>query len=205
MTSLRLPAASVATAVGSALAGMFAGALTCYLQGVLCADWNTAVNSGAVWTLVAFVLAAGLARTPTLAGVFGLLVLTGEVAGYYLYLADVRHLAAGHTAEVLWTMAALWIGPLTGLGAFCARWGSAAQRMAALAALAGVLAGEGGYLVRVADVPRAGWVELVLSALLATGALAARPAPLRVRGAALGTGVAVAVAVYLAYRLLAFG
>lgn len=189
----------------AAIAGLVAGGLTCLLQEFLPADWNTAVNSGAVWTVVAFVVAAYAARTPPGAALVGLLVLGGEVAGYYLYLADVRHLPGLHSAEILWTVAALWIGPLTGLAAYRARWGDVAQRMTALAAIAGVIAGEGAYLVRVADVVKPGWVEIVIGSVIIAVALAPGRAPIRIRVGALAAGVVVAGAVYIAYRLLAFG
>jgi hypothetical protein len=197
MSSLALPAA--------AFAGLVAGGLTCLLQQYLPGDWNMVANSGAVWTVAAFAAAALLARTRRTASVAGLLVLLGEVAGYYLYLADVRHLPGLHSAELLWTVAALWIGPLTGYAAYHARWGHAAQRMTALSAMAGVIAGEGVYLVRIADVPKAGWVEVVIGTAIAGWALTQRRVPAAARAAALSTGVLVTIAVYEAYRLLAYG
>lgn len=197
MAGLALPAAAVA--------GLIAGGLTCLLQQYVPADWNMVVNSGAVWTVVAFSAAALLARTPRMASLAGLLSLLGEVAGYYLYLADVRHLPGLHSAELLWTVAALWIGPLTGYAAYHARWGQAAQRMTAASALAGVMAGEGVYLVRVADVPKAGWVEIVVGAAIAGWALLRARVPAVARAAALSAGMLVTIAVYGAYRLLAYG
>ena len=189
----------------AAIAGLIAGALTCLLQEFVPADWNTAVNSGAVWTVVAFAVAALVARTRPGAALAGLLVLVGEVAGYYLYLADVRHLPGLHSAEILWTVAALWIGPLTGLTAFRARWGSPAQRMTALAAIAGVIAGEGAYLVRVAGIAKSGWVEIAIGTAITGAALGWGRAPARARAGALAAGIVVAGAVYSAYRLLAYG
>jgi hypothetical protein len=204
MTTLRAPSAPIGIPV-AALGGVLAGALTCLLQGVLPGNWNTAVNSGAVWTVVAFAAAALLAGTERTAMIAGLLVLLGEVAGYYVYLADVRHLPGLHSAEVLWTVAALWLGPLTGFAAYRARWGDTVQRMIALACIAGVIAGEGGYLVRIAGVPASGWVEIGLATAIACAALTVRPTAHRFRVAALLSGLAVAIAVYTAYRLLAIG
>lgn len=204
MTTLRAPSAPIGIPA-AALGGLLAGALTCLLQGVLPGDWNTVVNSGAVWTVVAFGAAALLANTERTAMIAGLLVLVGEVAGYYLYLADVRHLPGLHSAEILWTVAALWIGPLTGFAAYRARWGDTGQRMIALASIAGVIAGEGMYLVRIAGVPGSGWVEVVAGVAIGGAALTLRPVANRVRVGALLSGAAVAVAVYAAYRLLAFG
>ena len=205
MTTLRAPSTAVVALPAAAIAGLLAGGLTCVLQKFLPGDWNIVVNSGAVWTVVAYVVAALVARTQSGAALAGLLVLVGEVAGYYIYLADVRHLAGLHSAEILWTVAALWIGPLTGFAAYRARWGDAAQRMTSLTAIAGVIAGEGAYLVRIADVVRAGWVEIVVALLITATALATVRAPARARFAALAAGVWVSGAVYVAYRLLAFG
>jgi hypothetical protein len=204
MTTLRAPSAPIGIPA-AARGGLLAGALTCLLQGVLPGDWNTVVNSGAVWTVVAFGAAALLASTERTAMIAGLLVLVGEVAGYYLYLADVRHLPGLPSAEILWTVAALWIGPLTGFAAYRARWGDTGQRMTALASIAGVIAGEGMYLVRIAGVPTSGWVEVATGIAIAGAALTSRPAPTRARAGALVSGLAVAIAVYAAYRLLAFG
>ncbi|MDT4913628.1 MAG: hypothetical protein QOC66_2756 [Pseudonocardiales bacterium] len=204
MTAIRASTSSVAALGVAAVAGTAAGALTAHLQGVFPAAWSTIANSGAVWTVVAFALAAALGRTRATAVTAGLLVLLGEVAGYYIYLAA-RGLPATETEQVLWTMAALWIGPLVGIAAFAARWGTAVQRMAALTGLAGVLAGEGGHLIRLAGLPKPGWVEVVLAAVLATEALTSGRVPVRMRAAALGLGAATAAAVYLAYGLPLFG
>jgi hypothetical protein len=205
MTSLRVSHSSFTVPATAACVGLGAGALTAYLQGVLPVDWNTVANSGAVWTAVTYAGTLALARTRGAAALAGLLLMTGEVAGYYLYLADVRHLAAGHAAELLWTLAALWIGPLTGVAAFHARFGDPAQRMAARVALAGVLAGEGLYLVRDAGVPTSGRVEIALAVVLTAATIGTREARMRARFVALAVGAAVASAVFIAYRLLALG
>lgn len=205
MTTLRASSSTALALPAAATAGLVAGGLTCLLQEFLPGDWNTVVNSGAVWTVVAYAVAALVARTQSGAALAGLLVLVGEVAGYYIYLADVRHLPGLHSAEILWTVAALWIGPLAGLAAHRGRWGDAAQRMASFAAIAGVIAGEGAYLVRIAGVVSAGWAEIVVGTVITAMALAWGRAPARARLAALAAGLVVAGAVYTAYRLLAFG
>jgi Family of unknown function (DUF6518) len=204
MTVIQRATSPITTLGTATLVGAAAGALTTYLQGVLPADWSTLANSGALWCLVAVAVAAGLAQRRGEAIAAGLLALLAEVVGYYVFLADVRHIAAASSEVILWTMAALWIGPLTGLAGFAARWGTAEQRTLALAAVAGVLAGEGAYLVRLAGLPRSGWVELVLAAVLTVAALAATPVHSRHRLLALTIGAVVAGAVYVAYgsRLL---
>jgi hypothetical protein len=77
--------------------------------------------------------------------------------------------------------------------------------MTALAAIAGVIGGEGIYLARIADVVTAGWLEVAVAAAVMAGALASGRAPVRARAGALAVGAVVAAAVYVAYRLLAFG
>jgi hypothetical protein len=199
MTTIRAASSSAAALLAAAAAGVAAGGLTAYLQGVLSANWNTVANSGAVWTVMSFVVAGLVGRTRLTAAAAGTLVLVGEVAGYYSYVADVRHLPLLESAELLWLLAALWIGPLAGLAAFAAWWGPACSRARALCALSGVAIGEGSYLARLAGVPRAGWVEVVLGAAGIAGTLLAVPARVRTRLAALGIGGIVAVGVYAAY------
>jgi hypothetical protein len=201
MTAIHVSPRSVTALFTAAVAGIAAGGLTAYLQGVLDEDWNTIANSGAVWTVVAFLAAVALGRTPLTAALSGTLVLVGEVAGYYSYVSDVRHIAALRSAELLWTLAALWIGPLAGYAAFRARWGVASQRATALLGIAGVIAGEGAYLIRVAGVPGSGWVELAIGGAIAAWVLGRTPLAARARLAALGAGALTALAVYIVYRL----
>jgi Family of unknown function (DUF6518) len=204
MTTIRTPTWSApgltAGLVGACGLGLAAGAVTAYLQRVLPPDWDTLANSGAVWTVFAFLATLPLARrpAPAVAGSTGLLV--GEVVGYYVYLARVEHLAATAAEQVLWTLAALWIGPLVGLGAFAVRWGSGEQRSRALLALCGVVGGEGAYLWRIAEVPRAGLAEVVLALL--GGVVVSTTVPVSGRGRLTGaaTGLLIGAAVYLAYR-----
>jgi len=200
MTTIRSTAAwSLGALLAAAGSGVAAGALTAYLQGALSTDWNTIANSGAAWTVVAALVAGALARQRTTAAVVGLLTLVGEVFGYYAYVTHVEHLGVLRTEEALWTVAAVWIGPVAGLAAFAVRWGSARDRIVALLAFCGVLGGEGMYLAHVAGVPRAGIVEVVLATVGAGIALVAVPVtPWWRLGGALA-GIAVAAGVYLAY------
>ena len=205
MTAIRLPAQPVAALLVGAWIGLAAGVATACLQGVFSSDWNTVANSGAVWTAVAFAATLALTRTPAVAAAVGLLALIGEVVGYYVYAVEVLHMPVMRSAVVLWTVAALWIGPLTGFTAFHARWSRGWRQMAALCALAGVIAGEGAYLIRVAGVPRSGWVEVAVAGVLVVAAVAVGRAPARGRLVALSAGMVAAAAVYAAYRLLAIG
>jgi hypothetical protein len=199
-TLLRPPIVSVPAVLGAAVVGFLAGGLTSYLQGVLSADWNTVANSGAIWSLLAAGAAVVLGRQPVTAMLVGLLVLVGEVTGYYAYVTQVRHLPVLRAEEVLWTLAALWIGPVAGFAAHQVRHGRSGRRLSAVLSLLGVLGGEGWYLWHVAGVAGAGRVEVLVAA---AGALAAQllvPVPPRNRAIAVAIGFAVAVLVYLAYR-----
>jgi Family of unknown function (DUF6518) len=200
MTAIRATTWSAAALVTAAVAGVVAGGVTAYLQGVLSENWNTVANSGAMWTVVAFAAALVLGRSQVSAVCTGTLVLVGEVVGYYSYDANLQHIPVLRSEVMLWTFAALWIGPLAGLGAFFTRWGRADRRVTALLAVCGVVAGEGVYLLHIAGVPRSGWVEIVLGLTGATAALIAVPAPPRAKLAALAAALFVAVSVYLAYR-----
>ena len=200
MTTIRSVSSwSPGALLGAAGVGIAAGGLTAYLQGVLSASWNTVANSGAVWTIVAALAAGALGRHRSTAIAAGLLVLVGEVVGYYAYVSNVEHLPVLRAEEALWMVAAVWIGPLAGRAAFAVRWGSAGQRVVALLAFCGVLAGEGAYLWRLADVPRAGTVEVVAAGVGAAAALLLVPAALRWRALAAAGFALVAAGVYLAY------
>ena len=200
MTAIRNTTWSAPALLGAAAVGIAAGAVTAYLQGVLSAQWNTVANSGAVWTLVAALAAGVLGRQRATAIAAGLLVLVGEVAGYYAYVTDVLHLPVLRAEEVLWTVAALWIGPVAGLAAFSARWGAGAARMVALLGFCGIVGGEGAYLWHIADIPGAGQVEVAAAGLGAAAALWRVRARWSARGVAAGVGLFVAAAVYVAYR-----
>jgi hypothetical protein len=204
MTAIRANTSFLAGLALAAVVGTAAGGLTARLQASVPADWSTVADSGAVWTVTAFAVAAVVGRTRATAILAGALALVGEVTGYYVYLLA-RDIPTMQTEQVLWTMAALWIGPVAGLGGFAARWGTAQQRMLALTSLAGVLAGEGLHLIRLAGLPKPGYVELAIAGVLAAEALSSGRMPARARLEALGLGAAIAAAVYLAYGLPLIG
>jgi hypothetical protein len=199
MTAIRTNSWSAPALLTAAAAGVTAGGLTAYLQGILSADWNTVANSGAVWTLVAAAVAGLVGRQRAIAVSVGMLVLVGEVVGYYAYVSDVLHLPVLQAEEALWTVAALWIGPLAGLAAFAIRWGSPQHRVLALLTFCGVVGGEGAYLWRLAEVPAAGIAELAAAGVGAAAVMIAVPAAVGARVLAAVGGIAVAVGVYLAY------
>ncbi|MCW2597097.1 MAG: hypothetical protein JWP39_2985 [Jatrophihabitans sp.] len=200
MTALRPSRIEPTRLFGAALGGLAVGVATSYLQGALPGSWNTVANSGAVWTVVAFGLAALSVRTRWTAIAAGVLALLGEVAGYYALASPARGIATTLSERVLWTMAALVIGPLAGAAGYYWRRGSATERVAAAVGLCGVVLGEGVHeLVRISADPGAGWAELVLGGGFAGVAVLASSVPLRGRVVAVAVGVLTAGAVYLSY------
>jgi hypothetical protein len=198
--SLRSTVTPSLLALGAAAGGLAFGFATSYGQGALDGSWNTLANSGAVWTLVAFLLALVCVRSAATAVTAGLLALVGEVAGYYAIAMPYRGYSVLPREEVLWTMAALVFGPLAGAAAYYWRRGSAGQKLTAQLTVAGIVGGEALYTLRfLQEHSAAGWIELLGSGGLALVALARTEAAIQSRFAAIATGAVIAGAVYVAY------
>jgi hypothetical protein len=181
------------------VAGLAAGVATSYLQGVLPGSSNFLANSGAVWTVIAFVLALWVAVAVGTAVAAGVLALLGEVLGYYAIAAPVRHIATSSAERTLWLVAALVVGSIAGGLAHLVRRGSGAQRVASAAAICGVVAGEGWYALARLSHPVQGWVEIAVAgvALVASAVWLGRDWRARVAAA---PAVAIAgLLVYAAY------
>lgn len=198
---LRSSLVAPATVFGCAAGGLVAGAATSWLQGELPGTWNTLADSGAVWTLVAALLAWAAARTRGVAFAAGLVALVGEVAGYYL-AAAARDIPTTNPERLLWTVAALWVGPLAGLAGFCVRRSPATYRVVAGLGLCGVLAGEGLHLAIRLHYTAAGAGELGVALGAAVAVLVCIPADLRARAAGLAAGTFVAIFVAIMYAAL---
>jgi hypothetical protein len=186
-------------AVGLAI-GLGVGVATSYLQGVVPGSWNTLANSGAVWTVIAFGVAAALVTTPATTVATGLTTLLGEVFGYYAIAAHVRGIATSSSERILWVVAAIVIGPLAGVAAWLVRRGRPSARAAAALAVCGVVAGEGVHgVLRVSSSSAAAWTEIVVAGAVAIVVLAMTSAALRARVAALLVGALVALVVVAVY------
>jgi hypothetical protein len=199
MTAMRAPTYAPAALLASAVAGIAAGVATLALQGVLPGAWNTLADSGAVWTVIAFATAAALRGSRRLAVTSGLLVLVGEVFGYYVVAAAQQGIAVTVSEQVLWTVAALWIGPLAGLAGYWWRHGSPARSVASGCGLAGVMAGEGLHALVRNGATASGAAELAAGAVLAVVALSLRRARWSERALAVGVGLLVVGLTFLAY------
>jgi hypothetical protein len=179
--------------------GLAVGVVTSWMQGVLPRSSDFLANSGAVWLVIAFLLASWPARRASIAVAAGVVALAGEVVGYYAIAAPVRHIATSSSERLLWGAAALLIGPLVGLAAFRARTGRPGERVAAAAAVCGVVAGEGLYALERLSYHEQGGIEI------AVGAAALWLVTYRLgrswgsRAIGLPVAVGAAVAVYVAY------
>jgi hypothetical protein len=186
---------AIALAVGLAV-----GVVTSYLQGALPGSWNTLANSGAVWTVVAFAVAALVVATRPLTIASGLAALLGEVLGYYAIASPVRGISTSMSERALWVAAAIIGGPLVGLAAWWWRRGRVTAGLAAVLAICGVVVGEGVHgLVRISSTSAAAWVEVVLGGVVAFLLLARSRARWRDRLLPIGVGVLVAAAVVIVY------
>ena len=177
-----------------ATGGLVVGTATSYLQGVLPRASNTLANSGAVWSVLAFALVAiamDAAREPAMA-IAGVVALLAEVAGYYSIASPLRGFPSTSSERIVWTAAALVVGPFVGLAAAWWTGGTELQRLAAAAAMSGIVLGEGMHgLIRIDRHGSQWWVEIVLG--LGVGAAVSNH-----RGRTAGERLAAVASVFLA-------
>jgi hypothetical protein len=181
------------------VAGLGVGVATSYLQGVLPGSWNRLANSGSVWIVLAFAVAVRVARNRSEAVGAGLFGLLGAVAGYYAVASPVRGIATTWSERLLWTMAALLIGPPAGLAADLWSRGSRLPRLIAGLAMCGVVVGEALHAIaRISSADSAGWVEFLVG-VVAAAVLCRDVRDVRDALVAGGTGLAVTLIVFAAY------
>lgn len=169
---------SVARAIAVAvLVGLVVGVLTSVGQRLLPEIVAPLANSAGPWVVVAHLVCRGQRRAgPAMA--CASLALVGMVAGYGVFSA-LRGFSWSREAVMLWTMAAVVVGPALGIGATWRHANPAWRRGLALAPVLGVLMGEAAYglLVVQATTGLAWWiVELAVGlAWLAVALVRARP------------------------------
>ncbi|MEU6139443.1 DUF6518 family protein [Streptomyces sp. NPDC047081] len=130
----------------AAVAGLLLGVLTNLGQGWLPGGWNQLANSGAVWSAVAFVAGALLARdgSASRAAVGGLAAEAGLVLGYYGYAEFGRDGMGDLLFPLVWLGMACVAGPLFGVAAhWWRRSPDVRRRIIGLAAFAGLFGMEG--------------------------------------------------------------
>lgn len=113
------------------LSGLAIGGLTLLLQKWLPDNFLQFANSGAVWSVLGFVLGRyALSRRSAIAA--GLLGLVGEVAGYFVaaYFANLMDISAGTLAVVgYWLLVALVAGPFFGWAGYTSLQGEGGHRL----------------------------------------------------------------------------
>lgn len=158
-----------ACATASAFAGgLLLGVLTNLVQGWLPGAWNQIANSGAVWSVAAFVAGALLARKVGLpaAAVVGLFAESGLVVGYYAYAEVARDGMGSLFAPLVWLGMAFVAGPLFGVAGFGWRGISPRHRVIGLAALAGVFGTEAIHYAWVLHYAPQAWACLAVLVLV---------------------------------------
>ncbi|WP_435113038.1 DUF6518 family protein [Nocardiopsis synnemataformans] len=181
----------LAAAVG---AGLLAGFLTSYGQGLLPQGLASMANSSASWSLIAF-LVGMLSPRPWVSAIAGALSLAAMVLGYDI-ASVLRGFATLSGATVFWLTAAVLVGPVLGWGGNALR---LRTRLAPLAvgAMSGVLVGEGAYgLLYIADTTSPVYWSCSVAAgvaFLVWAAARRLPAP-RSRSLALAAGTTAVVA-----------
>ena len=163
---------SLAVAGGWALGiGLLVGVATFFGQGIMPGQWNTVVNSGAVWLVAPFFVGARV-RSRRLAAVLGTAVLLATVAGYY-GAAGLAGAPMSTWMTAFWLCVALVAGPLFGVAG---RWWhdeSRVLRVIGVALLGALLLAEGLYLMLVLQYFWSGGAMLA-AGLIATALMARR-------------------------------
>lgn len=161
---------AVAVCVALGIGGLV-GVATFFGQGVMPGQWNTLVNSGAIWLVPPFFVGARV-RPRSLAAVLGAAVLLATVAGYYA-TADLAGAPMSTWMTAFWFGVAVVAGPIYGLAG---RWWHDERRVLrviGVALLGGIFVAEGLYLMAVLHYFWSGGVMLA-AGLIATPLLARR-------------------------------
>ncbi|MFJ5226689.1 DUF6518 family protein [Streptomyces sp. NPDC088400] len=208
MNETSLPAATLVTvargwtcaAAGALGGGLVLGVLTNLAQGWLHTPWDQIPNSGAVWSAVAFVAGALLARwaSPHVVAVTGLLAEVGLVVGYYGYAEFGRGGMGDFAYPLVWLTLACVAGPLLGVaGSWWRRGHTARRRVIGLASLAGVFGMEGIHYAWVLHYTTQAWT--CLAVVLLVSLLMARNR--KERALALSAAAAFSLVAYAAIQL----
>lgn len=149
--------------------GLLFGVLTNLAQGWLPGAWNQIANSGAVWSVAAFVAGALLARQVNLpaAAVAGLCAESGLVVGYYGYAEVARDGMGSLLAPLVWLGMAFIAGPLFAVAGSWWRGISPPHHVIGLAALASVFGMEAIHYAWVLHYAPQAWACLAVLVLVA--------------------------------------
>ncbi len=163
---------SFAVAVCLALGiGGLVGVATFFGQGVMPGQWNTLVNSGAIWLVPPFFVGTRVGPR-SLAAVLGATVLLATVAGYYA-AAGLAGAPMSTWMTAFWFGVALVAGPLYGLAGLWWHDERRVLRVISVVLLGGIFVAEGLYLMAVLHYFWSGGVMLAVG-LIATALLPRR-------------------------------
>jgi hypothetical protein len=180
--------------VTAILGGFLIGVATQVLQGELDGSWNVLANSGVMWSLGAAAIGMLMptARTAIAGGATSMVVAS---CSYYWAAEAFDGIASSGRSPMVWSVVGIVAGSAFGLAGWTIRF-DASRRWLALAAVGGLLIGEGRHLVRVVEWLRpAGTVQLLLGVALVAVCVREDRRPLAVLGVALGGAVCYAIAV----------
>lgn len=174
------------------VAGSLLGIITQFLQGELSANWGTVfANSGIAWSLAAFRIGS-LMPSARLAALGGAVARVAAAIVYCEAAFWFEDIDSGVQGALMWSAAALIVGPPFGLGGHWART-RPDRRFLSWALVAGVLIGEGAHLIWFVGVDNlwsAGVAELTAGATI--GAISLRTDQRRVLIATVMLGAAAA-------------
>lgn len=164
--------------------GVVIGVATSLGQALVPGQWNTLVNSGAIWLVAPFLMGSRIG-SHRFAAVVGAITMLATVAGYYV-TAALRGAPMSMWMTAFWLGVAIVAGPLYGLAGRWSHDDRRALRVIGVALLGGVFIAEAVYLIGILGYFWSGGVMLaaglVAAAVLARRAdrvptLAALPAP----------------------------
>ena len=147
--------------------GVAAGALTLVGQRFLPGQWNTLVNSGAIWLAPVFFVGSRMPSLPWGAWAGGATLLA-TLAGYYVpsTLGGTPH---SPFFVALWVGVAFVAGPLFGVAGCAWRSDRRTLRVVGVAMFGGVLAAEGLYLVVILGYLWSGWAMVAAGVAAVVG------------------------------------
>lgn len=172
-------------------AGLFIGALTLLLQSLLPNSVVQIANSGAVWSVIAFIIGRRTS-TRSRAMLGGFLALAGEVTGYYTtaYFADLMDISVGTMAIVgFWMVLALVAGPVFGWAGFVSVHREGWVQRIGTAAMAALFIGEGLYLLTILTTPNTTILWMVIALVITLLLTWNRPDRLQIWGITLALGL----------------
>jgi hypothetical protein len=182
--------------VTAILGGFLVGVVTQVLQGKLTGSWNVLANSGVMWSLAAAAVGALMPgiRTAVVGGATSMVVAS---VSYYWAAEAFEGIASSGRSPMVWSIVGIVAGGAFGLAGWLVR-NDAARRWLALAAVGGLLIGEGRHLVRVVEWLRpAGIVQLLLGVALVAVCVRADRRPLAVLAFAAGGALCYGIAVHV--------